>query len=304
MNTGASPTTTPNTTVAGAGALRRVLLIQTRFSIADALTQTYKITRALATPGDADTLKAALWAPSRLSRKLAVFNAMTAPCVRAQTHPSWEWRIYTSADLPCLDALRALAAADSRITIHFVLRTPDDLVADANAWLSEAALWGDGRVPLGTMRLDDDDGLPPTALAEAAALLDTSDPPPFAGFKALYSLVLSDGDATELSVSRIRDVESRFVLASGLTALCTAAGSAGGGRPPNVHAAGNHATLMERARVHIFESALLQTSDPLSCDTARQTKHSADKFIQLQMADWVQFGSPAPPSAANGSGAS
>lgn len=304
MNTVASPAL-PNTAGAGAGAPPRVLLIQTRFSIADALTKTYKITRALATPGDADTLKAALWAPSRLSRKLAVFNAMTAPCVRAQTHPHWEWRIYTSADLPCLDALRALAAADSRITIHFALRTPDDLVADANAWLSEAALWGDGRVPLGTMRLDDDDGLPPTALADAAALLDASDPPPFAGFTALYSLVLSDGDATEISVSRIRDVESRFVLASGLTALCTAAGSAGGeGRTANVHAAGNHATLMERARVHIFESALLQTSDPLSCDTARQTKHSADKFIQLQMADWLQFGSPTPPSAANGSAAS
>lgn len=278
-------------------ALRRVLLIQTRFSIADARTQTFKITRALETPGDADTLKASLWAPSRLSRKLAVFNAVTAPCIRAQTHTHWEWRIYTSADLPCLDSLRALAAADSRITIHFVLRTPDDLVTDANTWLNEAATWSDGRVPLGTMRLDDDDGLPPTALAEAAALLDTSVPPPFAGFKALYSLVLSDDDPSKISVSRIRDVEKRFVLASGLTALWLGGPAAAGGA--NVHAAGNHATLMERARVHIFESALLQTSDPLSCDTARKTLHSADEFIPLRVTDWLQFGSPTSNSAAN-----
>jgi hypothetical protein len=263
------------------------MLIQTRFSIADARTQTFKITRALETPGDVDSLKSTLWAPARLSRKVAVFSAMTAPCVLAQTHAHFEWRIYTSDGLPCIDALRALAAADPRVTIRIALRTPDDLVADANAWLSEAKTWNDGRVPLGTMRLDDDDGLPPTALAEAVALADFRDPPPFAGFKSLHSLLLADDDPTKISVSRIRDVETRFVLASGLSALCGAEGFSA-----NVHAGGNHATLMERARVHIFESSLLQTSDPTSCDTARTSKRGAEDFEPLSMANWVRFGRP------------
>lgn len=261
-----------------ASAVCNVCLIQTRFSIADARTQTFRITRALAVP-DADVLKVQLWSPSRLSRKLAVFTSVTAPCVLAQTHKHWEWRIYTSADIPCMAALRTLASSDPRISIVVVESTPEALVADADAWLTEASAWKDGRAALGTMRLDDDDGLPPTALQEANALLAGADAPPFAGFRALHALVLSDAVPPAVSVSREREFERRFVLASGLTAL-----------RGNVHAAGSHATLADRARVVTFDAPILQTSDPASCDTARKSRHGAESFAPLRLDAWLRAG--------------
>lgn len=124
--------------------------ITTRFSIADA---GYAAWRQASTPQ-------ALYAPERLRAKMAAFTRITVPTVLAQTHRAWRWLVAAGQGLPEVyrAQLRRLCARDRRITLVFV----DSMRAyhrTLSGWLARRApRWL-------CVRLDDDDGLHPQALA-------------------------------------------------------------------------------------------------------------------------------------------
>lgn len=225
------------------------VLIQTRFSIADASTTTFRMARG---EPDASAYLAKVWAPDRLHAHATAFCNLCLPSVLRQSDPRWRWAIYTNAAFPGRGQLAAWVACDARIAIVTAERTPSDVSAHGAAWLAAH--------PRGcTMRLDDDDGLPCTAIADVLAAERE-------GFEGLLGYFVAQGivhtnvDASDTTLTMVCTPPKRekFLLASGLSWV-----------HGNVHAAGDH------TRVHVgstpwreLPGTMAITCSP-ACDTER-----------------------------------
>jgi hypothetical protein len=158
------------------------ILIQTRFSIID-FDKKSRWTRARAM-NDAD-YREHLYSPARLEEKFRAFETFTLPSVIAQTWANWRWDVFAGASLPSpfRERLAELAACDPRIAVHWVGSLGqmggivDSLVDEHQG------------IPFGTMRLDDDDAIPPVTCLRMQEYAESgAGNPTVVGFRS-YDLV-------------------------------------------------------------------------------------------------------------------
>lgn len=114
------------------------------------------------------------WSREANARRLAVTEAITVRTLRAQTDRDWEWHVLLHVEDPLLDERVALYESVG-VPVQFLYTDARGTAQDV-AMAGYKAPWRKaiGRGHVATMRLDDDDGLTPDAIARLRPLGERS----------------------------------------------------------------------------------------------------------------------------------
>lgn len=109
------------------------------------------------TLSDSDAERARLYDPARLERRLALFEALTVPCLLAQTDPAFDLVVLTGAALPDWASARLETALKDLSGVTVIKDVPRRHYAAVSDAIDTVRSGVDGTVV--TFRLDDDDAL-------------------------------------------------------------------------------------------------------------------------------------------------